>query len=596
MAKAILSRTSSSVSKAGPIPAGAYIRMSGRQQDKSPAEQRAEITKLAAREGCSIVAWYTDEAISGDSSTDARAGLADLLTAAKAGTFKVLLAWHTNRISREDPMDAVVFYNQLRKAGVGLHTCCEGAIDLDGFTSQLLLFVNQKASNDYLTELSSRVVRGKIANAKRGGWNGGTAYYGLDRGLFDSAGQLVRRLQPGEYIHMVGHHVRLVPGTDPIKIEAVRYAYQRMDRADLTLRELARELTAKGYPSPRGTGWTHTNVQRLLTTRAYVGASRWGVTAWGKYHVAQGEEIVTVKNGGAKSRKQRRHRKPEEDIIGVAGAHEGIIPVDLFDHVQRRLTRSEGPRKTAAKRHFPLSDLIFCKHCGQKMIGETGRGRNRQGELAYTYVRYVCGRYAKFGSDGQHNTTCGHHAVDAQRVLAWLVQALQEEILGPGRDALIQEIKRQLKTHAKANVGDVARLQKRAVELDREIGRLVKAIRTIDAAELTEELQIVRAERDRVRAELDQAGKLADPVDLDREAERLADTALDLGERLTDSDPAVVRQVLRQFVARIECRWKANPGRKRAHYELIGGDVELWDQPLFSVYRVVGRESRSKGR
>ena len=33
------------------IPAAAYIRMSGRQQDKSPAEQRAEITKLAAREG-----------------------------------------------------------------------------------------------------------------------------------------------------------------------------------------------------------------------------------------------------------------------------------------------------------------------------------------------------------------------------------------------------------------------------------------------------------------------------------------------------------------------------------------------------------------
>ena len=35
------------------IPAAAYIRMSGKQQDKSPAEQRAEITKLATREGMS---------------------------------------------------------------------------------------------------------------------------------------------------------------------------------------------------------------------------------------------------------------------------------------------------------------------------------------------------------------------------------------------------------------------------------------------------------------------------------------------------------------------------------------------------------------
>ena len=174
------------------IRAAAYIRMSGRQQDKSPAEQRAEISKLAAREGCQVVQWYTDEAITGDSSTSSRPGLAALLQGAGAGTFKVVLAWHTNRISREDPMDAIVFYNQLRKAGVGLHTCCEGAIDLEDFAKQLLLFINQKANNDFLIEMSAKTLRGRIANAKAGGHNGGPAIYGMDRGLFDSAGNLVR--------------------------------------------------------------------------------------------------------------------------------------------------------------------------------------------------------------------------------------------------------------------------------------------------------------------------------------------------------------------------------------------------------------------
>ena len=132
-------------------PAAAYIRMSGRQQDKSPAEQRAEISKLAAREGCRVVEWYSDEAITGNSTTDDRPGLAALLAGARAGKFTVVLAWHTNRISREDPMDAIGFYNKLRKAGVNLHTCAEGAIDLDDFTKQLLLFVNQEGSNDYPT-------------------------------------------------------------------------------------------------------------------------------------------------------------------------------------------------------------------------------------------------------------------------------------------------------------------------------------------------------------------------------------------------------------------------------------------------------------
>ena len=108
-----------------------------------------------------------------------------LLAAAKAHRFTMVLAWHTNRISREDPMDAIVFYNQLRKAGVDLHTCCEGAIALEDFAKQLLLFVNQKASNDFLSELSAKSLRGKIANAKLGGWNGGSAPYGMDRGEFD---------------------------------------------------------------------------------------------------------------------------------------------------------------------------------------------------------------------------------------------------------------------------------------------------------------------------------------------------------------------------------------------------------------------------
>jgi len=568
--------------------------MSGRTQDKSPAEQRAEITKLATREGFAIDEWFTDEAITGDSSTEDRAGLAALLTAAKAGRFKTVLAWHTNRISREDPMDAVVFYNQLRKAGVGLHTCAEGAIDLDSFTSQLLLFVNQKASKDYLVELSAKVVRGKIANAKRGGWNGGQAHYGMDRGEFDSDGRLVRRLRPGD-VASKGHRVRLLPSTDAAKIEAIRYAYNRMDTADIRLRQLARELTAKGYPSPNGTGWTHKNVARLLTNPAYAGTSRWGATASGDYHEAQGEEIVAIKGNG-KPKGSRWHRKPDEDAIAVPSAHDGIIDPKQFLRVQRKLAHPGSPRPRAPHQAFPLTDLIFCEHCGGKMIGKTARARNRQGKLTYTYLRYVGSRYSNFGTDSQPKMTLGPHTVEAQRVLGWLVQALQETFLGPRRDELVQQVKAELTAASRADSGDVERLQKRAADLDREVGRLVKAIRTLDAAELVEELAIVRAERDRIREELTRAGNITDPMDLDAEAERLADTILNLGGRLTDSDPAVLREVLRQFVSRIDCRWKCHPGKRRARYELVEGKVRLRPQSLNSVYGAVGQGSYRTGR
>jgi len=564
--------------------AAAYIRMSGRQQDKSPAEQRAEITKLAAREGCSIVEWFTDEAITGDSSTSSRPGLAALLQGAQAGTFQLLLAWHTNRISREDPMDAIVFYNQLRKAGVGLHTCCEGAIDLEDFAKQLLLFINQKASNDFLVEMSAKTLRGRIANAKAGGWNGGPAIFAMDRGLFDDDGHLVRRLQLGEYVKQAGHRVHLLPCTDQAKIDAVRFAFNRFADADLGVRNLARELEAKGYPSPTGKGWTHHNVGRLLRTTAYVGTAQWGAKAWGKYHTAQGADIVAGSGNGKSPR-----RKPKEDTIAVEDAHEGIIEPKLFNRVQTKLAAQE--RKPSHRtRHvdYPLTGLIVCEHCGKPMCGNSLRANNRTGEQVYRYQQYVCATYAGYGRGCRHNTTCGRNAIDANRVLGWIVHKLQEVFFGPGRGVLVEEIKRQLSAEAKTT-NDVARLGKRAADLDRQVSRLVKAIRTLDAAELVEELTLVRTERDRVKAELAQANRLTDPVDLDTAAERIADGLWEKGEQLTASDPAVLREVLRQFVSRVTCRWEPYQAGKYIRSRLVGGTVELREQSLFSVFGVMAQ-------
>ena len=59
-----------------------------------------EIDKLAARHGCQIVERYDDAAVTGDSHSGERPGLADLLTAAKAGAFKMVL------LVAHEPLDA----------------------------------------------------------------------------------------------------------------------------------------------------------------------------------------------------------------------------------------------------------------------------------------------------------------------------------------------------------------------------------------------------------------------------------------------------------------------------------------------------------
>ena len=444
--------------------------------------------------------------------------------------------------------------------------------------SNCFLFVNQKASNDFLVEMSAKTLRGRIANAKAGGHNGGPAIYGMDRGLFDEHGNLVRRLQLGEYVRQAGHRVRLLPGTDQAKIDAMRFAFDRFDTADLSFRALARELEAKGFPSPGGTGWTQCNVSRLLRTKAYAGTAEWGATSWGKYHTARGEDIIPTGNG-----KQRKNRKkPQEDAIAVENAHEGIVPLDLFNRVQRKLPQPK-PYQPKRKADYPLAGLIFCGHCGKPMHGHTQHAKNE--DRQYDYTQYICSTYANHGPDGEH--ACGRNPIDAQRVLGWLTHKLQEVYLGPGRDALVQEVKKQLKAQPKANSNDLERLQKRAAELEKEVNRLVKAIRTIDAAELVEELSLVQAERGRVKAQLAEASKLTNPVDVDTEAERIADGLWEVGQHLNDGDPAIVREVLKQFVSRITCRWE----RKRVRSRLIGGTVELRSQTPFSDFAVVAQAS-----
>ena len=570
------------------VPAAAYIRMSGRQQDKSPAEQRAEITKLATREGFSIVEWFTDEAITGDSSTSSRPGLAALLTAAKAGTFKVVLAWHTNRVSREDPMDAIVFYNQVRKAGVGLHTCCEGPIDLEDFAKQLLLFINQKASNDFLIEMSAKTLRGRIANAKAGGHNGGPAVYGMERGLFRDDGHLVRRLQTGEYVRQAGHRVHLLPGTDQVKIDAVRFAFRRFDAADIGVRDLARQLEAKGYPSPNGKGWTHDSrapaaADRGLRRHGPVGHNGLGQIPRGAGRQHRPDQRQRQAPGKAMEGPGRRHYRR-----WCPRGHHPRRPVQSRP-AQATVTRGEAlpalpPRRLSLVR-LDLLRALRPAHVRQ-LPSREGSAREQAVRVPPVHLQHLRQPQRPEQRDVRP-------ASDRRRAGSRLAGPQAPGSLPgarPGRPGpRDQDSNSKAKPRPTAATWSDCRRGPRT--WSGKSPAWSEAIRTLDAAELVEELALVQAERDRVKAEIVRAGRFTDPVDLDSEAERIADGLWEIGEHLNDSDPAVLREVLRQFVSRITCRWETSKSKseRQTRCRLVGGTVELREQTPLSVCGAVAQ-------
>jgi hypothetical protein len=165
------------------------------------------------------------------------------------------------------------------------------------------------------------------------------------------------------------------------------------------------------------------------------------------------------------------------------------------------------------------------------------------------------------------------------RRLAW---ALAAEFLGPGRDELVAAVEAELRQRAKGGGADLRRLERRAAELDREAARLLRAIRQLDDPGLVAEYRSAVAERDAVRGELQRAGRLSGPEDLDAEANATADGPWALRESLTAGDPATLREVFHQLVYRIDCTWERVPTKtgNGERCRLAEGRAAVWELGL----------------
>ncbi len=354
------------------------------------------------------------------------------------------------------------------------------------------------------------MTRGQIANAKAGHSNGAPPKYGMDRALIGPGGEIVRRLAPGETVKIAGHHVKHVPTEDKDKLAALRYMFKRFADSQISYRALAFELNDKGFPSPRGAGWSQATVTAILRNPIYRGTTRWGARTAARYHTNQGDSIIPITKGA---------RKPIEDAISRNGGA-GIIPARLFDRVQKKVAK-RCQKRTGGKANYALSGMVYCGCCGQPLHGSTLSRKDRQGRPVYSYPSYLCPTYNRQGL--RNAPGCGHFRVPADSLQRWLIRTLQKVYRGPGREELILAIKKELRSGAKTGKGDAKRLEKRAGELDQEVGRLVKAIRTIDAPELAQELANVKAERDRIKVALSQISRYKAPGDVHSEAERIAD-------------------------------------------------------------------------
>jgi DNA invertase Pin-like site-specific DNA recombinase len=504
------------------VRAAAYYRMSTDRQEDSIERQRSNVLPYAERKGYHVLAEsYDDEGIAGDE-FERRAGLQRLLRDAAAGRFDVIVCDEVSRVSRQKFTEfmAKVAY-PLEQAGVTVDTVAEGPLGWDEVVDILKLTIFQTNASGESKKLSYRTLTGMANLSRQGRLHGGRPPFGY-------------KVQY-ETVELPGRPPRLMPMRlvpDGYKADVVRWIFDRY-AAGATLPELAQELNGRCRP-PRGGRWSKTTLFLILKNPRYTGCLTWNRATDAKhYNLAGGRP--------AKARRRRGWNDPGEWIV-VEGTHEALVSQELFDRVRDRLAGNRNGRDRSRRGGYVLSGLLQCGHCGRTLYGTVQKGQ----------IVYTCEKKDHTGVE-----VCARRRVSQDAVVGMLVRVLQRAFLDPKHLAALraETVRQERAERAPKNLNG---LRDRIAELAgwTDQGRKNLAILPPDMVPgVVEKIREWDREHDRLSAELAQAERGGRVEAFDAMAEQVEAALWELYKSVKRADPAEVRAMIREMVARVVFRW-----------------------------------------
>ncbi len=221
----------------------AYIRVSTASQQEAygPDIQRKAIADWAKSAGHKIAAWQTD-VISGASELRDRAGWREAAALVKAGQADGIVVARLDRLARDVMVQELLLRKLSELGGTVLSTRESENEMLNGESkdpSRKLVRVIMGAISEYDREMTvDRLAAGRQAKAARGGYAHGALPYGYR----SVKGKLVEVPQE----------------------QAALGKMRSLAAQGVPTREIARVLTAEGFPTKRGGVWSSPTVSRIL--------------------------------------------------------------------------------------------------------------------------------------------------------------------------------------------------------------------------------------------------------------------------------------------------------------------------------------------
>ncbi|MFI7357333.1 recombinase family protein [Streptomyces avidinii] len=160
-----------------------YVRQSSAKTNKteaSPLTQRAANETRSAELSARFVRHYEDIGVSGWNPDAERPGFEDMLKAARAGAFNMLIVYDVSRFSRREIEDAAPIVLELHRLGITIVSVTEGVFAPRDTMALIYLIMRLDAVNKESAVKSKKVRDVKAAQRAAGSWLGGQTPYGLD--------------------------------------------------------------------------------------------------------------------------------------------------------------------------------------------------------------------------------------------------------------------------------------------------------------------------------------------------------------------------------------------------------------------------------
>ena len=419
-----------------------YARQSIDKKDSLSIEGQIERCRKFAGDGAKI---FEDRGYSGKNTK--RPAFTELMNAVKSGEIKKIFVYRLDRFSRSIA-DFSRLWELLDKCGVEFYSATENFDTSSPMGRAMLNIVLVFAQLERETT-AERVKDNYIHRFNLGAWGGGPAPYGFDLIKIDDGARKVSSLVKNS------------------NAETVKYIFETYANTDISLRNLALNLTSDGIHAPKREAWDGVSLSRILHSPIYVKAN--ADIYW--YYVSKGMKINQSAEAfdgvhacsvmRRRDRGKNKYNEFEKQALTVAN-HEGIIEAEIWLKAQEKLNNNKQISRANAGKYSFLTGLMKCAKCGYAIKVNNFK---KDGKL-----KLVC--------SGKSNLS----ACDAD--IAVDLRELESYIS--------DEIEKALETPPNVNLPDTNENSEELLSIERKIERLVCALAEgseISAVYITKEIE-----------------------------------------------------------------------------------------------------------